>query len=681
MNRSTDPAPPMQSASPRSPVMNWLPIAGDFREDLRAALARGKPTDGLEGLASLAAHRLSFLETIQLDRALARLGVKDAPGFQPVRLAVLASSTVDHLSPAIRVAGLRRKLLIDVHSGSYGQYRQDLLDPASALRRFQPQTVLFSLSAREAIAGVALTASAAEVDGAIGRFVSELRSLWRKAREIGGPAVIQQTFLDVGEPLFGGYDRMVPGAPATVVTRLNNQVCEAAGRDGVLVLDIARASQRDGIDAWFDVGRWLQGKLEIAPQAAPLYGDLAARILGAQRGLSKKCLVLDLDNTLWGGVIGDDGLDGIVLGEGSAAGEAHLALQHYAKQLKERGVVLAVCSKNDAKIAEAAFRDHPEMVLRRSDFAAFQANWDDKAQNLKAIAARLNIGIDSLVFVDDNPIERARVRQSLPMVAVPELPEDPAHYVRCLAEAGYFEAIAFTAEDRDRAQSYAANAEREALLGSAESMEDFLRGLAMTAVYGPFTAVDHARVVQLINKTNQFNTTTRRYAADEITRIMDEPDGVTLQFRLLDRVGDNGLVSTMILRPTPDDDEALEIENWVMSCRVFGRELEYEAMNIAVEAAKERGARTLVANYIPTPKNDVISRLYPSLGFTKVDSPTPANGATRWALDLADYVTRKTHIVVQEQPDDRSRDLDQIHPHSSRPVARRLDRVDDGNPA
>ena len=443
----------------------------------------------------------------------------------------------------------------------------------------------------------------------------------------------------------------------------------------------ARA-QRDGIDAWFDVGRWLQGKLEIAPQAAPLYGDLVARILAAQRGLSKKCLVLDLDNTLWGGVIGDDGLDGIVLGEGSAAGEAHLALQHYAKQLKERGVILAVCSKNDAKIAEAAFRDHPEMVLRRSDIAAFQANWDDKAQNLKAIAARLNIGIDSLVFVDDNPIERARVRQSLPMVAVPELPDDPAHYVRCLADAGYFEAVAFTAEDRDRAQQYAANAEREALLGSAESMDDVPpRAQDDRVVYGPFTAVDHARVVQLINKTNQFNTTTRRYAGEEVARIMEEPEAVTLQFRLLDRVGDNGLVSTMILRPTPDDEDVLEIENWVMSCRVFGRELEFEAMNIAVEAARERGARALVANYIPTAKNDVISKLYPSLGFTEVDHPAPAKGATRWFLDLADYVTRDTHIVVQEQQDDRSRDLDQIHPHSSRSAARRLDRVDDGNPA
>ncbi len=662
-------------------MMNWLPIAGNFREDLRAALAREKPTDALEGLASLAAHRLGFLETVQLDRALARLGLKDAPGFQPVRLAILASSTVDHLPPAIRVAGLGRKLLIDVHSGTYGQYRQDLLDPASALHRFQPQAALFSLTAREAIAGVPLAASQAEVDGAIGRFVANLRSLWRKARELGGATVIQQTFLDVGDPLFGGYDRLVPGAPATVIARLNDQVCEAAARDGALILDVARASQRDGIDAWFDAGRWLQGKLEIAPQAAPMYGDLAARILAALRGLSKKCLVLDLDNTLWGGVIGDDGLDGIVLGEGSAAGEAHLALQRYAKQLKERGVILAVCSKNDVKIAEAAVRDHPEMALRRSDFAAFQANWDDKAQNLKAIAKQLNIGLDSLVFVDDNPIERARVRQSLPMVAVPEMPEDPALYVRCLAEAGYFEAVAFTAEDRVRAEAYAANAEREALLGSAESMDDFLRGLNMTAVYGPFTAVDHARVVQLINKTNQFNTTTRRYAGDEIARIMEDPDAVTLQFRLLDRVGDNGLVSTMILRPTEDNDEVLEIENWVMSCRVFGRELEFEAMNIAVEAAKERGARTLVADYIPTPKNDVISKLYPSLGFTEVERPAPADGAKRWALDLADYVTRNTHIVVQEQQDDRSRDSDQIHPHTSRSVARRLDRVDDGNPA
>jgi FkbH-like protein len=671
----------MQSAAPRSPTMRWLPIPRDFRDDLRGALDKARPIDCLENLAALASYRLGFLETVQLDRALGRLGLKEAPGFLPIRLAVLASSTVEHLPPAIRVAGLRRRLLIDVHSGAYGQYRQELLDPTASLQQFAPQAVLFSLSAREATVRVPLSATAAEVDDAITRFIAELRSFWRKAREIGNATVLQQTFIDVTEPLFGSYDRIVPGAPARVVVRLNDQLCEAAAQDGVLLLDVARSSERDGIDAWFDIGRWLQGKLEIAPQAAPLYGDLLARILAAQRGLSKKCLVLDLDNTLWGGVIGDDGLDGIALGEGSAVGEAHLALQHYAKQLKERGIILAVCSKNDGKIAEAAFRDHPEMLLRPSDFAAFLANWDDKAQNLKAIAARLNIGVDTLVFVDDNPVERARVRQSLPMVAVPELPEDPAQYVRCLAEAGYFEAIAFTSEDRDRAQQYIANAEREALLGSAESMDEFLRGLKMSVLFGPFTAVDHARIVQLINKTNQFNTTTRRYASEEIANIAAQPGVLTLQFRLLDRVGDNGLVSVMILRPTPDDEHVLEIENWVMSCRVFGRQLEIEAMNIAVDAARERGGRALVANYIATAKNDVIRTLYSSLGFSEVIKPACANGATRWFLDLAYYVERETHIVVRDQQDDRSRDSVQIHPYSSRSAARRLDRVDNENPA
>lgn len=630
----------MQDTAPRSPGMNWLPVAPDFRGNLRAALDADKPADRFEKLASLTSYRLGLLETIQLDRALGQLDLKEAPGFSPVRLAVLGSSTVDHLLPAIRIGGLRRRLLIDVYSGAYGQYRQELLDRVASIHRFAPQTILLSLSAREAIAAVPLEATTAEVDEIVARFIGELQLLWQKARENYNAGIIQQTFMDVTEPLFGSYDRVVPGAPARVISRLNERLCETAAQEGVLLLDVARATQRDGIDAWFDAGRWFQGKLEIAPQAAPLYGDLAARILAAQRGLSKKCLVLDLDNTLWGGVIGDDGLDGIVLGEGSAAGEAHLALQRYASQLRDRGIILAVCSKNDEGIAEGAFHRHPEMLLRRSDIAAFLANWNDKAENLKVIASRLNIGIDSLVFVDDNPVERARIRESLPMVAVPELPEDPAQYVRCLADAGYFEAVAFTSDDRRRAGQYAANSEREALLASAQSMDDFLCNLKMSVIYGPFTAVDHARIVQLINKTNQFNTTTRRYTSEEVAELTNLPDALTLQFRLLDRIGDNGLVSTMICRPTPEDEAVLEIENWVMSCRVFGRQLEFEAMNIAVEAARERGARALVASYIATPKNNVISALYPSLGFTAVDET-----ATRWLLELDKYVAHKNYIV------------------------------------
>ena len=609
------------------------------------ALETGRAAERVERLASLAAYRLGFLETVQLDRAFCQLDLKDAPGFLSIRLAVLSSATIDHLAPAIRVAGLRRKLLIDVHNGAYGQYRQDVLDPSTSLRQFAPQTILFSLSSREVIAGVRLTATHEEVDGIIARFIGELRSLWRKARETYQATIIQQTFIDVTEMLFGSYDRLVPGAPTRVVARLNDRLSEAAAQDGVLILDVARVTERDGIDAWFDAGRWLQGKLEIAPQAAPFYGDLVARILAAERGQSKKCLVLDLDNTLWGGVIGDDGLEGIVIGEGSAAGEAHLALQRYAKQLKERGIILAVCSKNDLKTAEAVFQEHPEMLLARSDIAVFLANWDDKVENLKAIATRLNIGIDSLVFVDDNPVERARVRSSLPAVAVPELPDDAAHYVRCLSDAGYFEAVAFTSEDRHRAELYAANAEREALRGSAQSMDDFLRGLDMSVVSGPFTTVDHARIVQLFNKTNQFNATTRRYTSEEITHLAGLPNVLTLQFRLLDRIGDNGLVSAMILRPTANEENVLEIDNWVMSCRVFGRRLEFEAMNIAVEAARHLGVRKFVADYVATPKNGVISELYPSLGFTAVRETEVTKGATRWFLNLADYATHQSNIA------------------------------------
>jgi FkbH-like protein len=627
-------------------MLTWLPTAPNFRADLSAALECGQ-ADCLEKLTSLAQHQLGYLETLQIDRALGRLTRDAETGFTKVRLAVLASSTVNHLLPSIRVAGLRRRLQIHVHVGGYGQYRQELLDPSSELHRFSPQFVLFATSAANTSTGVALAATPVEVDKTITQSIEELRLLWRKARATFNATIVQQTFLNTAEPVFGSYDRLVPGAPARVIAQLNEQLSKTALQDGVLLLDVARASERDGLAAWFDTASWLQGKLEISPQASILYGEMVARIISAQRGLSKKCLVLDLDNTLWGGVVGDDGVEGVILGEGSAVGEAHLALQRYAKQLKERGVILAICSKNDPAIAEAAFRDHPEMLLKRQDISAFVANWTDKAENLKTIAKRLNIGLDSLVFVDDNPVERGRIRQSLPMVAVPELPNDVANYVRCLADAGYFEAVSFTLEDRQRAEQYTANAEREALFELSGNIDDFLKGLQMSVLFGRFSPVNLARVTQLFNKTNQFNTTTKRYAAEEVAHAAAQ--ALTLQFRLLDKYGDNGLVSAMILRPDPAQLDVLEIENWVMSCRVFGRQLEFEAMNIAVQQARICGIKVLRAGYIPTPKNDVVRELYPSLGFFPAEAGPLAKGSTRWTLDLAKYVTHPTHIAWAEE--------------------------------
>jgi FkbH-like protein len=624
-------------------MLDWLPPPEDFAARLRVAAAATDAADRARQLVALARSRLDFLQTLQLNRAMDQAAAQVANTMPRHRLALLGSATLDHLVPGIRVAALRRELWLDVHCGAYGQYRQEILDPTSPLRAFKPQTVVLSIAAAHAVPEMQAFISAEEVDNRLAAVVDELQGLWRQARESYDAAVIQQTFLNLEEPLFGNFDRLLPASPWQLTQRLNDLVANAACRDRVGLLDIARASSRDGIDQWFDSARMLQAKQEIAPQVAPLYGDLVARIVCAQRGMSKKCLVLDLDNTLWGGVLGDDGLQGIVLGQGSAAGEAYLGVQRYAKQLQSRGVILAVCSKNDPAIAEEAFRVHPEMHLKRSDIAAFVANWEDKARNLISIAEELNIGIDGLVFLDDNPAERARIREALPAVAVPELPADVSGYVRRLAEAGYFEATMFTSDDTQRALQYAQNVERDTLRGASQNLDEFLEGLQMTLEYGPFAAADMTRVVQLINKTNQFNPTTKRYSQEQVEARRAAPGSLTLQFRLRDRFGDNGLVSVMLL--VPQSDGVLEIDTWVMSCRVFGRQLEHEAMNIAVESAQRAGVRELIASYAPTAKNGVVRDLYPKLGFRPATMATGTEGASRWSLTLSDYQPSATHIA------------------------------------
>ena len=469
------------------------PVAADFGARLKEALAAEDGLVQLDALRSLADATPGYVETIQLDRALARVPPAAIDvRLTRMRLALLSSVTIAQLVPGLRVAALRRGFFLDVFAGGFGQYRHELFDPASHLQSFAPDVVVLSLSARQLMGSIPLEADFEHVERVLQAEVAELRGLWGAARNRFGGSVLQQTYLDVYEPLFGSFDRMVAAAPARAVAHFNDLLADAACADGVAVLDIARASARDGIDCWFDTARWLQGKMEIAPQASARYGEMVMRIVAAQRGRSRKCLVLDLDNTLWGGIVGDVGVEGLVLGEGSAAGEAHLELQRYARRLKERGVILAVCSKNEPAIAEEAFARHPEMVLRRDDIACFVANWKDKAENLSAIAEQLNIGLDSLVFVDDNPAERARIRSALPMVAVPDLPGDPAGYARALAEHGYFEAVSFTREDTQRAASYAASTRREALRSTSESLEEFLRGLEMSVVHGPVAARDPA---------------------------------------------------------------------------------------------------------------------------------------------------------------------------------------------
>jgi FkbH-like protein len=338
--------------------------------------------------------------------------------------------------------------------------------------------------------------------------------------------------------------------------------------------------------------------------------------------------VLDLDNTLWGGVIGDDGLSGINVAQGDARGEAFRAVQSCALALKRRGIVLAVCSKNDDATARLPFQSHPSMILKEEDIAVFVANWEDKATNLRRIARQLDIGVDALVLLDDNPAERALVRQLLPEVAVPEVGADPSTYVRALTCSGYFETISFTAEDLGRAEQYRANADRAALAEASGDLDSYLRSLAMEIEFKPFDEGGRKRVTQLINKTNQFNLTTRRYTEAQVTAMEQDAAYHTLQVSLRDRFGDNGMISVTICRAGPD---AWEIDTWLMSCRVINRRVEDAVLNQIALAARAAGARHLVGEYIPTDRNGLVADLLARLGFVQAMGGAFAG---RWVLDL-----------------------------------------------
>ena len=620
----------------------------DFRARLRAL--PDPPQARWDALVALANTDLSFLQTNALDAALTAAfpGPPAGTAGKPVRLAVLGSATTTHLLGPIRVGALRRGLHVATWESDFGQYQQALEDEASALHEFAPTAVLFALDAHHLAAAArgpgGMPADAAAEDAALAEVLARLGALWARARAAFRCPVLQQTALPLHRPLLGSNEHRLAGSPAGFVARLNAGLRGAADAAGVHLLALDAAAARDGVGAWHNPTYWHLAKQEIAPAAAPAYGDLVARLLAALQGRSAKALVLDLDNTLWGGVIGDDGMEGIVLGQGSAGGEAFAAFQHHARALAARGVILAVCSKNDEANALEPFEHHPEMVLKRADIACFVANWQDKPANLRRIAAELNIGLDALVFVDDNPMERDLVRRELPMVAVPEVTDDPESFAAALEQGGYFEALAVTEEDRERTAQYRGNRAREALREAATDLDGYLRGLEMVLTWRRFDRVGLARAVQLINKSNQFNLTTRRYTEEDVLAVMADPRAFGLQLRLLDRFGDNGVIAIVIGRV--DAAGACEIDTWLMSCRVLGRQVEPTTLNLIAAQAAALGAKRLVGVYVPTKKNAMVRDHYAKLGFTV--TATAPDGASRAVLDLAGFVPVPTFIHVRE---------------------------------
>jgi FkbH-like protein len=626
--------------------LSWLPDRpSDWRPRVRAIMS--SPLSAWPAAVALANTRLDFVGTNALDQAVFGAAMDEVPGnlaAKPVRLAILGSATFAHLQPAIRVAGLRRNIHITTYENDYGQYIQELTDTDSALHTFKPTMVLLALDAVDITGGLTAGMEQPDADAALEAVQDRIRQCWRLAHAAFRCPVIHQTTLPVHPDLLGNNEHRLPGSRRAFVERLNASLRPMADVEGVDLLALDARAARDGLAAWHDPSLWHRAKQEVSPAASPMYGELVGRLIAAKLGRSYKCLVMDLDNTVWGGTVGDDGLEGLVIGQGSALGEAFTAFQEYARDLSRRGIILAVCSKNDEANAMEPFDKHPEMVLKRGDIVSFVANWSDKAANIRAIAEQLNIGIDSLVFVDDAPFERNLVRQELPMVAVPEVGDDPARYAQIVSDAGYFEGLTITEEDRARSGQYQGNVQREALRASVTDLPAYLRSLEMQLIWRRFDAVGLQRTVQLINKTNQFNLTTKRYTEEDVWAVMADDRTFGLQLRLLDRFGDNGIISIVIGKMNEGDD--LLIDTWLMSCRVLGRQVEPTTLNLVAAEARRLGARRLIGHYIPTKKNGMVRDHYVRLGFEKIDED--AAGSSRNILDLTGFTPMDTFIDVRE---------------------------------
>ncbi|THK34264.1 HAD-IIIC family phosphatase [Ensifer sp. MPMI2T] len=596
-------------------------------------------------------HLASFaLDTTQSTRLARVIQMLQEPGrplppLTPMKLGVLANGTIDLVIPALVVGAARHGIMLECVTADYGLFAQEALDPSSRINAARCDAVLLALDYRSfpfVPAPGNAAAAAANIDEAVG-FLNRIR----EGIADSGAVCILQTLAPPAEALFGSMDRSLPGTSRHLIDGFNSRL--AAGLEGTadVLLDVAAIAETVGLARWHSPSQWNLAKLPFADICVPLYADHVGRLLGAMRGKARRCLVLDLDNTLWGGVIGDDGLHGIMLAEGDAVGEAYRSVQRLALALRERGIVLAVSSKNTDEVARRVFREHPEMLIREEHITVFQANWDDKATNIKAIADALSLGLESLVFLDDNPVERALVRQILPQVAVPELPDDPALYARTLAAAGYFEATAFSDEDRRRIAYYEGNARRVALQERAGDIESYLASLEMEITFRPFDRTGRSRIAQLINKSNQFNLTTRRYTEAEVAAAESDPTCTTLQVRLADRFGDNGMISVVICRTLPE--ATWEIDTWLMSCRVLGRNVEQMVLREILQQAREAGIRKLVGIYRPTDRNAMVRDHYAKLGFTPIAGED--DGSSRWMLDAATEVEPAPMRVLRASPE------------------------------
>ena len=561
----------------------------------------------------------------------------DSTSLPQYSLAILGDCATQHLATALRGYGFHAGLSLSVFDADYNQIDAQVMDPGSELYTFAPNAVLIQMCTEklyEAFCAAPLNQRGSFAEDTYSR----IRSIWERMNANTRTTVLQCNFPLMDDGAFGQFGNKTADSFLFQQRKLNfllMQGCQEV--KNVYLIDLDALQTACGRDSFSDPKLYYIAKMPISVDVLPAVAKQVVDMILALRGAVKKCLVLDLDNTLWGGVIGDDGLSGIQIGE-LGTGHAFSDFQAWLKELKNRGMLLAVCSKNNDATAREPFEKHPEMVLRLEDFSMFVANWEDKASNIRTIQKALNIGMDSLVFLDDNPFERNLVRSMIPEITVPELPEDPAAYLQYLRSLNLFETASYSAEDSGRTQQYREQAERAVFESSFQSYDDYLNGLDMVAVAAPFDAFHYPRIAQLTQRSNQFNLRTVRYTEAEIEEIAGDDDHICLYFMLKDKFGDHGLISVVIL--DKQDGDTLFVSEWLMSCRVLKRGMEEFIINKILSTAADRGFRKVVGEYIPTPKNTMVRDLYEKMGFTRVSE-------NRFEADVERFQYHKTFIAEE----------------------------------
>lgn len=590
--------------------------------------------DLLKQLLELKPQNEEYTELLKWSRRFDKQGLvlENAP---KIKVAVCGSRNTQFFTKILHVFLMNQGLQLSLYESEYDSIRYEILNPKSGLYRFQPEFLILLPNVSDITQYPSLLEPQKLVEDLVEERSAYYRSLWDSVLKLNPCVILQANFVLPFENALDQLEINVPYSKTIFLTKLNLALMDHPKQ--VHLIDENGLSNEIGKSRWFDSANAFLNKAPYAYEHLPQTVWIYVRKIMALRGSYRKVLVLDLDNTLWGGVIGDDGVEGLQLDPNHALGEAFLAFQSFVLSLKEKGIFLAVCSKNEESNAKLGFT-HPNMRIHLNDIACFIANWNDKASNLKIIADQLNVKTDALVFFDDNPAERLIVKQFLPEVEVIDVPEDPSEYISALYHAHAFDWPQITKEDLLRIQAVEGDVQRESLKSQFVDYDTYLKSLEMSAVVGKIGTAQIERFVQLTNKSNQFNLRTQRLTEADVIEMMKDKEVACLYIDLSDRFSPYGIIACAHLKKKGT---SAFIENWIMSCRVLNREVEFLTLSLLIKQAKDWGCEKLMGEYIPSLKNEMVSQHYLKMGFRLVDENT-------YEFDLNQSSKQACAITIKE---------------------------------